>query len=102
MTGEAMLAMLIAQAAREGADLVTLRALVEEASEVGAERALARVGLEGAEAADDVGELRALLSAWRDVKKSARAAVVGWLVKLVLVGLVFGLALAAGLKGMVE
>jgi hypothetical protein len=94
-----MLAGLIAQAADEGAALVTLRALVEEASEVGAARALARVGLVDASAATDVGELRALLTAWREAKRSARAAVVGWLVKLMLFGLVAGLAVTAGLKG---
>jgi len=99
MNGEAMLTGLIAQAAHEGADLVTLRALVEEASEAGAGRALARVGLIDAKAADDVGELRELLAAWREAKKSARAAVVGWLVKLMLIGLVGGLAVTVGLKG---
>ena len=40
-----MLAGLIRQAEEEGADLVTLRALVEEASELGAGRALKRAGL---------------------------------------------------------
>ncbi len=42
MTSEnaAMLARLMAQAQGQGADLITLRALVEEASECGAERAL--------------------------------------------------------------
>lgn len=94
-----MLTGLIAQAAGEGADLVTLRALVEEASEVGAARALARVGLTDAKAGEDVGELRALLGAWRETKKSARAALVGWLVRLMLAGLVMGLALTVGLKG---
>ena len=96
---EAMLTGLLAQAAHEGANLVTLRALVEEASDAGAARALARVGLIDAKAAEDVGELRQLLSAWRDAKKSARAAAVGWLVKLALMGLVAGLAVAAGLRG---
>lgn len=94
-----MLTGLIAQAAGKGADLVTLRALVEEASEVGAARALARVGLVDAKAGDDVGELRELLAAWREAKKSARAAAIGWLVRLMLAGLVMGLALTVGLKG---
>lgn len=99
MNREAMLTGLIAQAAGKGADLVTLRALVEEASEVGAARALARVGLVDAKAGDDVGELRELLAAWREAKKSARAAAIGWLVRLMLAGLVMGLALTVGLKG---
>ena len=96
-----MLTGLLAQAAREGADIVTLRALVEEASEVGAGRALARVGLTDPKAGEDVGELRELLAAWREAKKSARAAVVGWLVKIVLLGLVTGLAVTVGMRGLV-
>ena len=52
MNREDMLAGLIAQAALDGGDLVTLRAIVEEASEVGAGRALARLGLSD-EAAQD-------------------------------------------------
>lgn len=39
-----MLEMLVAQAAGKGCDLITLRALVEEAAEAGARRALAAVG----------------------------------------------------------
>lgn len=42
--GAGMLAGLVAQAEAEGARMVTLRALVEEASEVGAQRALEMVG----------------------------------------------------------
>ena len=44
MTREDMLARLIAQASTEGGDLVTLRAIVEEASELGAHRVLHRLG----------------------------------------------------------
>jgi hypothetical protein len=44
MTGEALLAELMAQAEGRGVDLITLRALVEEASQAGAARALARSG----------------------------------------------------------
>ena len=45
MTREDMLARLMAQAGDEGTDLVTLRAIVEEASDLGAVRALTRMGL---------------------------------------------------------
>ena len=75
-----MLALLIAQAEGQGADMVTLRALVEEASEVGAERALAALGLKDENARRDMDELRELLRAWRDAKKSAWNAVVSWAV----------------------
>ena len=42
MIREDMLALLIAQQVERGGDLVTLRAIVEEASELGSARALAR------------------------------------------------------------
>ena len=65
MNREDMLARLLAQAADEGADLVTLRAMVEEASELGAKRVLARMGLDDPAAHSDLSELRELLQAWR-------------------------------------
>ena len=40
MTREDMLARLIAQAGHEGGELITLRAIVEEASELGANRVI--------------------------------------------------------------
>ena len=43
MDSEDMLASLLAQAAEEGADIATLRAVVEEAGDLGAGRALARI-----------------------------------------------------------
>src|SRR6188508_393393 len=88
---ESMLALLVAQAEGQGADLVTLRALIEEASGAGAERALAALGLEGEGARRDMDELRELLRAWRDAKKSAREAVVSWMVRIVLALLVAGI-----------
>ncbi len=92
-----MLALLVAQAEGQGADMVTLRALIEEASGVGAERALAAIGLTDENARRDMDELRELLRAWRDAKKSAREAVVSWLVRIALALLVAGIALRAGL-----
>src|SRR5690606_25323837 len=76
-----MLAGLIAQAAAEGGELVTLRAVVEEASEIGARRALRRIGLGDKGAEEDIDELRELLAAWRAAKASAWKAVVGWVVR---------------------
>jgi Family of unknown function (DUF6127) len=97
-------ALIVAQLAQaDGHDLVTLRALVEEASEMGARRALARLGLADEEARDDVVELRQLLKAWRDAKISARNAVIGWVVRvglaLVLIGVAFKTGLYALLTG---
>lgn len=97
-----MLALLVAQAEGQGADLVTLRALIEEASGVGAERALAAIGLTDDNARRDMDELRQLLRAWRDAKRSAREAVVSWLVRIALAVLVAGIALRAGLLEMLR
>ena len=68
---EEMLARLIAQAEAEGSDLVTLRAVVEEACDLGAARVLERMGLADETAHADLIELRQLLQAWRDAKTSA-------------------------------
>jgi hypothetical protein len=86
-------------AASEGA---ALRALVEEASELGARRALARLGLADAAAREDIGDLRQLLGAWRDAKRSAWKAAVDWAVRGVLAGLVVALAVKLGLVGLLK
>jgi len=92
MTGDALLALLMAQSEAKGVDLVSLRALVEEASQAGATRALDALGLDDPRARRDMDELRELLSAWRDAKRSARQAVVGWTVRVFLALLLIGLA----------
>ena len=78
-----VLAQLMAQAAREGADLATMRAVAEEAGELSATRALTRLGLADEAARTDLAELRDLLSAWRDAKRSAWKAAAGWVMRLV-------------------
>lgn len=95
----AMLGALVRQAHQEGASMVTLRALMEEAAEAGAARALARLGLADRAAGDDITKLRELLSAWRDVRRAAGMAVLGWLVRILLAGLVIGLAVKLKLIG---
>ncbi|MFL6779888.1 MAG: DUF6127 family protein [Sphingomicrobium sp.] len=96
MTGD-VLARLMAQAEGRGVDLITLRALVEEASQAGATRALGALGLDDPRARRDMDELRELLSAWRDAKRSARQAVVNWMVRIVLAALLAGMAVKLGL-----
>ena len=102
MSREDMIARLVAQAAAEGGELVTLRALIEEASELGAARALARLGLGDDKASGDIDELRELLSAWRDAKASAWKAAVDWAVRGMLALLVVGLAVKLGLPGLLK
>ena len=92
-----LLAMLVAQAEARGADLATLRGLIEEASAVGAERALGALGLTDPHARRDMDELRELLQAWRDAKKSAWTAVVTWAVRILLAALVVGMSVKLGL-----
>ncbi|HEY0446175.1 MAG TPA: DUF6127 family protein [Allosphingosinicella sp.] len=96
MTDAAMLASLMRQAEGQGAELVTLRALVEEASQAGAERALGTLGLQGAGARRDMDELRELLQAWRDAKRSAWKAAVGWIVRFGLAALLVAMAAKLG------
>ncbi len=96
MNSNDMLAGLLSQAASEGTDLVTLRAVVEEASEIGARRTLSRLGLDDATAPKDMGELRELLRAWRDAKASARRTVLGWVMRGALALLLLGLTVRCG------
>ena len=102
MNNEEMLARLMAQAGTAGGDLVTLRAIVEEACELGAARALAHLGLDDEHAGGDLSELRELLAAWRDAKASAWKAAVGWVVRGALALLLIGFAVRFGLTGLLK
>ncbi|MET0240405.1 MAG: DUF6127 family protein [Sphingobium sp.] len=97
MRDDDMLAGLVAQAEAEGGDIVMIRALIEEASMTGANRALDLLGLSDTGAAGDVKELRELLRGWRDAKKAARAAAIGWLMRVLIALLLLGLAAKADL-----
>jgi hypothetical protein len=97
-TSGAVLAQLMAQGVGQGADLGTLRAIAEEAGELGASRALVRLGLADERAQADLAELRELLAAWRDAKKSAWRAVAGWFARLVLALMLAGVAMRLGFQ----
>ncbi|MBI1402951.1 MAG: hypothetical protein GC147_07045 [Porphyrobacter sp.] len=96
MSREDVLASLMAQAREEGAELVTLRAIVEEASGLATDRALARLGLGDAGAEGDLVELRELLQAWRDAKASAWKAFIEWMIRGLLALLLVGIAVRLG------
>ncbi len=96
MTDTATLTSLVLQAEEDGVSLTTLRGLVEEASDLGAERALSRLGLSDDSAQDDIDELRELLQAWRDAKASAWRAALDWLVRGLLALLLIGIAVRTG------
>lgn len=103
MDQDEALARLIALAGTSAAgEEAVLRALVEEASELGARRALARLGLADAAAREDIGDLRQLLGAWRDAKSSAWKAAVDWAVRGGLALLVVALAVKLGLVGLLR
>lgn len=102
MNREDMLAKLIAQATTEGSDLVTLRAIVEEATELGAQRVLIRLNLDDDRAQNDLDELRDLLGAWRTAKSSAWKAVVEWVVRGTMALLLIGIAVRLGVPGMFQ
>ena len=63
--------------------------------------ALASLGLDDERARRDMDELRELLSAWRDAKRSAWRAVVSWAVRLMLAMLLIGIAVRLGLKDLI-
>lgn len=102
MSREELLARLLAQAEDTGGDFVTLRAVVEEASELGASRVMARMGLDDANAPDDLAELRELLRAWRDAKRSAWRAAIDWAVRGILALLLFAIAIRFGFGDLVR
>jgi hypothetical protein len=106
MNREDMLTKLIAQAASAkefgGGELVTLRAIVEEASELGANRVLERIGLGDKQAQDDIDELRELLGAWRAAKASAWKAAIEWIVRGARALLLIGIAVRLGVPGMLK
>ena len=102
MTTTPMLAGLIAQAEGQGADLVTLRAMIEDASEAGATRALARIGLHDAQAGPDIVELRQLIQGWRDAKRSVLSGIVTWAIRSAIAALLIGIAVRLGMTGLIR
>jgi hypothetical protein len=101
MTNDALLATLAAQAEGRALDVVTLRALVEESSQSGARRALGALGLDDERARRDMDELRELLGAWRDAKRTAWRAVVTWAVRIALAAVLVGIAVKLRLTDLI-
>ncbi|MBU2588299.1 MAG: hypothetical protein KJ872_09320 [Alphaproteobacteria bacterium] len=91
-----VLASLMVQARNDGAALITLRAIVEEASALATDRVLERLGLDDAGAEGDLVELRELLRAWRDAKASAWKALMEWIIRGALALLLIGIAVRIG------
>lgn len=100
--GAGVLAQLVAQSDDALPRGVALRAMIEQASEAGAQRALDRLGLSDAAARDDISDLRELLGAWRDAKRSAWSAVVDWAVRGCLALVLIGIAMKTGFGAWVK
>lgn len=81
---------------------MTREDLIAQAAERGADRALARLGLDDPNALGDLSELRQLLQAWRDAKASAWKAAIEWIVRGALALLLFGIAFRLGALGIVK
>ncbi len=96
MGNDVLLARLMEQAIDDGADLSTLRAIAEAAGELGASRAMARIGLSDAAAHGDLKELREMLGAWRDAKRSAVRAAMAWVLRMLLALVLVGITVKAG------
>jgi hypothetical protein len=73
--------------------------LLDRAAERGAERCLAHLGLENGNAARDVRELRDLLAAWRDARRTAWQTAVKVLTTGILAALLVGAAIKLKLMG---
>lgn len=74
-------------------------AMLERAAELGARHALSDVGLEGPKAAHDIRELRGLLDAFNEAKKTAGLTVVKMLVTALVLALMAGAFLKIKLFG---
>lgn len=97
-----LLADLLASAQERPMDYVVLRTVIEEASEAGACKALASLGLHDERARRDMDELRELLVTWRDVKRSAWQTVANWFVRILLALVMVGIAYRLNLLNLLE
>ncbi|ACM34620.1 DUF6127 family protein [[Acidovorax] ebreus] len=73
--------------------------LLDRAAERGAERCLAHLGLENGSAAKDIRELRDLLEAWRDARRTAWQTAVKVITTGILAALLVGAAIKLKLMG---
>lgn len=76
--------------------------LLTRAAERGAERCLAHLGLENGHAARDIRELRDLLEAWRDARRTAWQTTVKIVTTGILAALLVGAAIKLKLMGGVQ
>ena len=75
-----------------------LELLLERASERGARKALASVGLHDDDAPNDIRDLRELLKAWNATRNTVWQTIVRWVTMLLLTALLAGIYLNIGEK----
>jgi hypothetical protein len=80
------------KANEEGVSVEAIYRLIDHAAEEGALRVLRQIGLQDDDAGTDIHELRSLLEAWRDTKKTVRNTFITWLIRLFIGCLAIGLA----------
>lgn len=80
-------------------DSTDLEALLSAAAERGAKRCLDCLGLENGHAARDIRELRDLLEAWRDARRTAWQTVVRLTTTAILAAMLLGAAIKLKLMG---
>jgi hypothetical protein len=73
--------------------------LLTKAAEKGAERCLAHLGLENGHAARDIRELRDLLDAWRDARRTAWQTIIKVATTGILTAIIIGVAVKLKLMG---
>ena len=64
-------------------------ARLKKAADLGAQAALARIGLSDADAARDVDEFRSVMSSWRALKQEAYRTLIHWFVMGIIAAIVF-------------
>lgn len=79
-----------------------LEDMLDRAAERGAERVLAQLGLENGHAARDIRELRDLLEAWREARRTAWQTLVKVVTTGILAALIIGVAFKLKLTGGVQ
>jgi hypothetical protein len=80
-------------------DAQTFNELLTQAAQRGAERALAQLGLENGSAARDIRDLRSLIDAWREARRTAWQTTIKVVTTAVLAMLLVGAAIKLKLMG---
>jgi hypothetical protein len=73
--------------------LIEQEALAKRAAQEAVTEAFIRLGIHDEHAGRDIEELRSLLAAWRDTKKTARRTIIAWGVRIFLAAIVISVGI---------